>query len=489
MRKHSKSQINIITTILNQLVATACGIVVPRILIGGFGSAAYGITVSITQFLSYITLLEGGIGGVARAELYGPLASGDTMAVSAVYQAEKSFFRNVALVFFAYSIVLGLVFYDLAKVTSFSRVYIFALVMVISLSTLAKYVGGLPNLTLIVADQKLYINNAVMMGTTIANTILVFVLVGWSGDLLWVKLGSSMVFLLRPIIYSVYVRRQYTLYKTKRAELEQKWTGVGQHIAYFLHTNTDVVLLTLFADIRLVAVYAVYSLVISSIRALTQSFSGSMEARFGELIAKGASVSLQHVFKQYQILLSSVTVTLFGCTGILVLSFVRLYTRGITDAEYIQPAFAMVLLLAEAINCLTLPSTSLPVAANHFRQTRGGAYLEAILNILFSLALIQWQPLLGVAIGTLVATMFRGIYYMFYSAKQIVFVPFRSQIIAFGIALIMLGLIIVVGNYLVQFVVINNYLQWILCALVAFVVLSVPCVIVVKTAFRSVRFE
>ena len=97
--------------------------------------------------------------------------------------------------------------------------------------------------------------------------------------------------------------------------------------------------------------------------------------------------------------------------------------------------------------------------------------------------------MLGVAIGTLVATMFRGIYYMFYSAKQIVFVPFRSQIIAFGIALIMLGLIIVVGIYLVQFVVINNYLQWILCALVTFVVLSVPCVVVVKNAFRSVRFE
>ena len=68
--QEKKSRRNIVTTLANQLITTACGIVVPRILIGSFGSEAYGISVSITQFLSYITLLEGGIGGVARAELY-----------------------------------------------------------------------------------------------------------------------------------------------------------------------------------------------------------------------------------------------------------------------------------------------------------------------------------------------------------------------------------------------------------------------------------
>ena len=255
--KLSKSKLNIVTTLLCQLVATACGIVVPRILIGGFGSAAYGVTVSITQFLSYITLLEGGIGGVARAKLYGPLAAGDDREISAVYHAEASFFRHVALVFLFYSAALGLAFPYLAKVAFFSRGYVFALVLVISLATLAKYVFGLPNLTLMVADQKLYINNYIMIGTTIVNTALVLILVNRSCDLLWVKLGSSVIFLVRPLLYTLYVRKHYALRKTEKAVLEQKWTGIGQHIAFFLHTNTDVVLLTLLADVRLVAVYAV----------------------------------------------------------------------------------------------------------------------------------------------------------------------------------------------------------------------------------------
>lgn len=141
--QEKKSRRNIITTLINQLVATACGIVVPKILISSFGSAAYGISVSIAQFLSYITLLEGGIGGVARAKLYGPLAQGDRHAISVVYHSVKHFFYYVAAAFLLYSVALGLLYHDLAHVTVLSRAYTFCLVLVISLTTLAKYVGGL----------------------------------------------------------------------------------------------------------------------------------------------------------------------------------------------------------------------------------------------------------------------------------------------------------------------------------------------------------
>jgi len=139
--QEKKSRRNTITTLANQLVATACGVIVPRIFIASFGSEAYGISVSITQFLSYITLLEGGIGGVARAKLYGPLARKDQSEVGAVYYAVKRFFYYVAAFFLVYSLVLGLLYYDIAKVTLFSRPYIFCLVLVISLATLAKYMG------------------------------------------------------------------------------------------------------------------------------------------------------------------------------------------------------------------------------------------------------------------------------------------------------------------------------------------------------------
>lgn len=484
--KTGKAKLNVISTLCNQIVTTICGVMVPHILISAFGSEAYGISVSITQFLSYITLLESGIGGVARAELYGPLAKNNMCEVSSVYRAILNFFRYVAGAFLIYSIVIGLTFYDIANVTTFSRPYIFALVMVISLATLAKYMGGLANLTLIVADQKQYVNNAILIVTTIANTILIVLLVHLDAGLLWVKLGSSLIFVVRPILYAVYVKKHYRLTKVRKTKtvLKQKWTGIGQHIAYFLHANTDIVLLTLFADVKLVAVYSVYSMVIKSVYAIAQSFSGGMEAAFGEMIANGQLEKLQSSYGRYKTLISCASGVLFSCTGILIIPFVQLYTKGVTDANYIQPLFALILLMSEAANCIVLPYSSLPIAANHLKQTRWGAYGEALINIAVSCLLIRWNPLVGVALGTLTATLFRGIFYMVYSGKNILHISYERILFRFLCELAAICIISIIGYWLLQRVVIANYFQWFYGGATVFILISAPVLLGYRKLFR-----
>lgn len=471
-----KAELNIATTLINQLVMTACGIVVPGIFINAFGSEAYGISVSVTQFLSYITLLESGVGGVARAMLYGPLAHGDERGVSSVYYAVKRFFGYIAVAFAAYSTAVGLLYPKLAHVTIFSGTYIFFLVLVIGMSTLAKYMGGLANLTLITADQRQYVNNVISIGITIVNTLSILILTKLGCGLLIVKLGSSIIFVIRPLLYMLYVKKHYSLSKaeSKKTKLEQKWTGIGQHLAYFLHTNTDIVLLTLFANTRLVAVYSVYNLIISSVRAITESFSGGMEAVLGEKIANGETDGLKKSYIKYKTLITAVSFGLFSCAGILIVSFVRLYTKGVTDADYIQPAFSFVLMLAETVNCIVLPCSSLPVAANCLRQTRWGAYGEAVINIVLSCVLIRLNPLLGVAIGTLAATLFRGIFYMTYSSKKILHVPARTVITKFFVVVVGLCIVVMTGRYIIAPLKIENYFQWVLCGTIVFATVCLP---------------
>lgn len=63
------------------------------------------------------------------------------------------------------------------------------------MSTLAKYMGGLANLTLIAADQRQYVNNIISVGITIANTLSILILTELDCGLLTVKLGSSIILL------------------------------------------------------------------------------------------------------------------------------------------------------------------------------------------------------------------------------------------------------------------------------------------------------
>ena len=474
MGKLHKSKLNVITTLLRQLMATLCGIVLPRILIGAFGSVVYGATTSIAQFLSYISLLEGGIGRVARGALYEPLSRGDKEQISKIHTAIRSFFLKIAGIFLIYTLIVAYFYQDIAEITVFDRPFTFGLVIAISLSTMANYLGGIADLTLMNADQKQYLTNLVMTITNVLNMVLVVVLVVLDANILIVKLASALIFVTRRIFYTGYVRRHYQLPRVtgEPYQLKQKWTGIGQHMAFFLHTNTDIILLTLFADLKLVAVYSVYYLVVRSIWDISSSFAGGMEAAFGELIARKKTDALHLAYSKYNLLLTLVTLVLFGCTGVLIIPFIRLYMAGVSDANYLQPLFALLLLLAEAINCLALPFTTLPISANRLKQTRWGSYGEAIINVGLSLILIFWNPLIGIAIGTLTATVFKAVFYTRYTAKHILHCRLcgilGKQLCAVGVLLA----VSVAGMRIMWNVTMANFFVWALWAAGVFALMA-----------------
>ena len=480
-----KSRWNILTTLLRQFVSTACGILLPRLLIGAFGSVVYGATTSIAQFLSYISLLEGGIGRVARGALYEPLVRGDKPQISRIYQVIRRFFLKIAGLFLIYTLVIAVFYHDIVAVTVFDRPFTFALVIAISLSTMTNYLGGIADLTLMNADQKQYLTNTVMTVTNILNVLLVVVLVKSGANILIVKLSSALIFVTRRIFYSGYVKSHYRLPKVsaKGYDLEQKRTGLGQHMAFFLHTNMDIVLLTLFADLKVVSVYAVYYLVARSIWDISSSFSGGMEAAFGELIAKKETDALHRAYRKYGTVLTMVALVLFGCAGVMLIPFIRLYMAGVTDANYIQPLFGLFLLVAEALNCLALPYTTLPISANQLKQSRWGSYGEVIINAGVSLLLIRWNPLLGVAIGTLAATLFKALFYMVYTSKNILQCSTRNVLLRFAGAIAVLLAVSGGGMLLLLQVTVPNYLVWIIMGIAAFFAVSIVALLYGMTAY------
>lgn len=458
-------KINTFSTLAHQLVTTLCGLVVPWIMIDTFGSTAYGITISIAQFLSYITLLEGGIGRVARGALYKPLAEGDEKRISQVYAAVKRFFTTIGLVFAGYVVLLAIGYRFIADVdvSIFSWEYTAALVVGIAIGKFAEYMSGISNMTLLNADQKQYVVNTIYIITNGLNVLLIVLLSVSGADILWVKVVSSLVFVLRPVLYSLYVRKHYNLRKIKeKVALPNQFTGIAQHTAYVIQNNTDVMLLTLLADLPSVAVYSVYHLVVFSLRNLATSFTGGMEALLGEMAAKGEQETLRKTYRSYKLILTALTLMLFGTAAILIVPFVRLYTYGTDDADYIRPVFALIMVMAEALNCLTLPCFNLTIAANKLRQSQIGAFGEAAINVAVSLVLmLVWDPLIGVAAGTLISVIFKSIYYTAFAGKHILKTKVFPLFIKLGITTLALLGFSLGGMWMLQNVWIDSYFEWI----------------------------
>ena len=464
-------------------------------MIKSFGSELYGATTSILNFLSYITLLEGGIGGVARAALYKPLADNDTEKISAVVQELKRFFRIIGYIFVVYSLVIAVSFSKISHIEILNWKESFFLVLIISISTCAEYFFGVSYSVLIQSDQKTYVTDFIAIITTILNTILVVILVAFGSSIFVVKFVGSCVFALRPILLFLYVRHRYNLSTKKLAPnkdlLKDKWVGLSQHLAYFLYSNTDVVVLTVFANLKAVSVYSVYSLVVTSIQSIALSSGSGMEAVFGEMIAKKETDNLNNSFSNYETLLSIVVITLLSITYVMILPFISLYTKGVADVNYQQPLFATLLICVSLVTCLRTPYHNVVIAAGAFRETQVAAYGEAILNIILSILFVSKWGLIGVAIGTLVAVAFRTIFYVFFLSKNIIYRSVGKFLRRQIINVIGFAFVIFLGERISSNFVFENYLQWIFCAvlvsIMAFVVVVLLNLIFYRDFFKSIK--
>lgn len=478
--RQKRAKLNIIISLAVQVITLLCGFVIPQLMINAYGSEAYGATSSITQFLAYITLLEGGIGGVARAALYKPLADNDTGKISAVVGELRHFFRIIAYIFLVYVLILACTYTYISDIQAFDWISTFFLVIIISISTFAQYFIGITNSVLLQAAQKVYITNLVSIVATVLNTVLTVILVNCGYSLLIVKLVSSCIFVLKPVVLQLYVKRQFSLVKCQSRDkdlLSQKWTGLGQHIAFFLHSNTDIMVLTVFANLSLVAVYSVYNMVVAHIQSFASSFSAGMEALFGDMLAKQEYEELNKTFSRYEMLISVVSVILFATTAILILPFVKLYTAGITDADYYAPTFALLLIAASLLYCLRMPYHAVTIAAGHFRQTKFAAYGEAIINISLSILLVIQYGLIGVAVGTLIATGFRFGYYVVYLSKNILYRNTQLFFKRFVLNATVFGVTLGIGYRVISLVSITNYIVWALCGVLTVAYVSVAALL------------
>ena len=417
---------SVFTTLILQCITLVCGLIVPRALLGAYGSEAYGATTSIAQFLSYITLLEGGIGGVARAALYKPLAENDKTRISVIVYELKRFFRIIAYISLGYALVLACTYKSLSHIECYDWMTTFWLVLVIALSTSGQYFIGVSYSSLIQADQRVYIINILSIITIILNAIMVVLMIRFGSNLITVKLVSSCAFMIKPIAMWLYVRKKYDLDKHPEHDkdaLSQKWTGLGQHIAFYIHSNTDVSILTILNNLESVSVYSVYHMITASIQNLVTATCSGMNSLFGDMYARGEIQNLKDTFHFYETMISITCTVLYSTVYVMIVQFISIYTRGITDANYIQPLFGCLITIAAEIFCIRIPYESIISAAGHFKQTRIGSYGEAVINLSLSLFLVWKYGLIGVAIGTIAAISFRMIYYVYYLNKNILFIP------------------------------------------------------------------
>ena len=490
MSRREKLLLNTGTGLLKQLTVVICGFILPRYMLLYYGSAVNGVIASITHFLSFISLLDMGVGAVVQANLYKPLASKDNDLLSMILKSSERFFRRLAYIFIGYIAVLCFIFPTMVD-GDFSRLYTISLLLIISVSTLAQYLLGMTNELLLNADQKSYVQQTMQIGTIVLNTVLAVLLMNMGASVHIVKLVTASVYVLRPIGQIIYVHKHYDInnkIKLYGEPIKQKWNGFSQHLAAVVCQNVDVAVLTLFSTLSNVSIYSVYFNVTNGVTQIIMTGTTGLESLFGDMIARNENERLSQVFNAVEWLIHATVVLIFTSAAITITPFISVYTRGITDADYIVPLFGMLLVVAYGFRCLRIPYFIVIKAAGHFRETQNGAYIAACINVVMTVVLVSKFGLIGAASGTLAAMLYHTCYFVWYLRKHILqrsvkyFVKHMVTDLAAAIAAYFLT-----RNFVLESV---SYISWIFLAakttLIVLIVTTVVNVIVYRQQVKNV---
>ena len=480
--RNKKLAWNTISGFLLQGTTVFCGFILPRAILNRFGSDVNGLINSIAQFLQMIAFLELGVGAVVQSALYKPLADRDVRKISEVLASGSSFFRKLAGILIVYVAVLVVVFPVLVD-DRFGFVYDATLILAMSVSYFAQYYFGLLDGLLLKADQKAYIINVIDMVTLVINTIFCYCLLYLGFSIQTVKLTTAGIFLLRPVLVRLYIRRNYQIdrkCKYDKDPIGQKWNGVAQHVAAIVLDSTDMVVLSIFSDMYAVSVYSVYLIVVSGIKNLILSCLSGIGALFGELWARQEREELNRYFGFAEWLVHSLSLFMWCCTYKLIVPFVLIYTEHMTDVDYNVPVFAALICIAYGLYCLRLPFNSMILASGHYKNTQGIYLAGALTNLVLSILAVKRWGLIGVAVGTIAAMLYQLLHMGYYVLKHLKVHSFRRSLKQYVFDLFAIGLVLCATS--VVSATDATWLGWILLSVKHALVIAV-CIVVMNLVF------
>ena len=236
------------------------------------------------------------------------------------------------------------IIYPLYVHSSFDWGYVSSLVVIIGVTLFIQYFFSLSLRLLINANQEGYVVYTVQIVFTIINFIFTIIVIKVYPEIHVLKIANVIAYCIQPIVFATYVNKNYKLDRSippDKDAISQRWDGFGQNLAFFIHTNTDVVVLTVFCTLLDVSVYSVYFMVIGSLKNLVMSISSAVVPSIGNTLASGDTNKINEAFDIYETGMSLITTFAFACGVILIVPFVNIYTAGINEESMGIPVIAI----------------------------------------------------------------------------------------------------------------------------------------------------
>lgn len=423
MSRTKKFVSNATSSFLLQTTTLISGLIIPILMIKTYGSEINGLVSSVSQFVRYFTLVEAGLASASIYALFKPLADRDIKAISGIVSATRVFYFRSGYFFLALVLGCSFLYPFLVKTELLSSFQVGVLVLVLSCSGVLNFFVMAKYRALVTADQKLYIINYLSVISIIVNTVIIVVLTRMDVDIVLLRTVALVSVLIPPAVMHFYVNRYYSYVNYKASPnyepLHKRWDALILQVLGMVQTSVPVILATIFTSLAQVSVYAIYAMVILGVQQMIMIFSAGIQAAFGELIALGDLEMFKKIYNQFEFMIYAIMTLFYSTVMVLLLPFVKLYTRGVTDVNYVQPMMAFLFVLNALLFSIKSPQGTLVTSAGLFKETKYQTLTQASLAIILGAIFAKFAGLNGILLGLIVSNIYRDIDLIIFIPKKL----------------------------------------------------------------------
>lgn len=417
-----KSFKNLIFNIIQQIIGIFTSFLLPPLIIKNFGSTINGLIQTIKQIMNYAQITGAGIASTSTYALYEPIIKKNTKEINGIYNAANKMFNKAGIIF-SILVLLISIFYPLLVGSQVNKTTTFLLIIIISFCGISEFFIFGKYQVLINADQNNYIIALAQTIGNICNILVTFILIILKQNIIIVQLGGTIIYLIRITILKIYVNKHYR-YLDKTIEplnkkLNQKNDAIIHQIAGLVVLSSSTVIVSLFCGLVDASIFATYNLVFAGLNTICYVVTTSIYASFGDVIAKNDKKVLKNAFNIYEWFYFIMISIVFSVAYLMITPFIKIYTSGFTDANYVLPLLGALFVVVGLANNIRVPSVTLVNAAGHYKQTKNRAIVEMLINLCGQLLFVNIFGIYGVLIGCICSYCYRTVDYIIYVNKHI----------------------------------------------------------------------
>lgn len=479
---------NIIYSVLSQIITISLGLMIPRLFITTYGSEMNGLLNSLNQIFIYIGLVEAGIGIATVQALYQPISLNAKQEINQILAATNHYYRQAGLLYLLVVLLLSFI-YPLIIDINENYFVIVGIIIFSGLGNVINFIFQGKYKLLLQAEGKNYIVTKIQTFIFILTSFAKITCIFMGYNVLVVQIVFFFVNLLQIIFIYLYIKQNY---KWLNLKVEPNYQAVSQKKAVFIHQiaglifqNTDVLVLTVVSGLKVVSVYSIYKLVVGMISSTLLNIGNSVSYMLGQTYSSNLQ-KYKRLIDVYDVYYSAIGFALFTITLILILPFMKLYTAGVTDTNYIDDLLPILFVTVEILIIGRNAMLNTINVAGHFDKTQKQAIIETIINLSISVAGAFLFGIYGVLIGTIVALLYRTNDIIFYANKNILRRSVYKSYRIFASNLMLMGFILFfIGK--IKFS-INGYLSFVIFA-VLLSICVIPTFLICASIFNKNEFN